>query len=90
MIVDTEEEDKPKKQLFVNIKSTCLVGYKCPLGNKAEYRTKISNNIIFSKAQEGLKRPAEIYEIADLMMPGAKKLEFGGQPQKGWLSLKHN
>lgn len=54
------------------------MGYKCPLGNKAEYRTKISNNIIFSKVQEGLKRPAEIYEIADLMMPGAKKLEFGG------------
>jgi N6-adenosine-specific RNA methylase IME4 len=56
------------------MKSTCLVGYKCPIGNKAEYRTKISNNIIFSKAGRGCSKPSEIYEIADLMMPGGKKL----------------
>lgn len=37
-----------------------------------------------------MKKPAEIYEIADLMMPGAKKLEFGAGPQKGWLNLKHH
>lgn len=54
------------------------MGYKCPLGNKAEYRTKVSNNIIFSRQLAGVKKPSEIYEIADLMMPGAKKMEFGG------------
>ena len=40
--------------------------------------------------QCGVKKPEEIYEIADLMMPGAKKLEFGGSSQKGWLNLKHH
>jgi N6-adenosine-specific RNA methylase IME4 len=74
----------------VNSKSTCLVGYKCPIGNKAEYRTKVSNNILFAKSLEGMEKPAEIYEIADLMMPGAKKLEFGNDAQKGWLNLKHH
>jgi mRNA (2'-O-methyladenosine-N6-)-methyltransferase len=63
------------------------VGYKCPSGNKAEYRTKVSNNIIFAKSMKGLRKPDEIYEIADLMMPGAKKLEIGGQAQAGWLNL---
>ena len=71
------------------MKSTCLIGYKCPLGNKAEYRTKVSNNVIFARAQQGVNKPLEIYEIADLMMPGGKKLEFGGKSQKGWLNLHH-
>jgi hypothetical protein len=90
MVADSDQDLTQEKNLFVNMKSTCLVGYKCPLGNKAEYRTKVSNNIIFARAQKGCTKPAEIYEIADLMMPGAKKLEVGGASLKGWLSMKHH
>lgn len=58
LITDDFEEKKNKEELFINMKSTCLVGYKCPLGNKAEYRTKVSNNIIFARALPGLRKPA--------------------------------
>lgn len=45
----TEDETTlSQNNLFLNSKSTCFVGYKCPTGQKAEYRTKISNNLIFS------------------------------------------
>jgi len=56
---ESEETEKNKKDsgLFINMKSTCLVGYKCPAGNKAEYRTKVSNNIIFAKSLKGLRKP---------------------------------
>lgn len=60
-MVATSDEATDTRELFVNMKSTCLVGYKCPLGNKAEYRTKVSNNIIFALAQKGIRKPAEIY-----------------------------
>lgn len=58
LISDSSEDTEKPRDLFINIKSTCLVGYKCPLGNKAEYRTKVSNNIIFAQALKGCKKPA--------------------------------
>lgn len=45
-------EDEVKlnqNNIFLNSKSVCFVGYKYPTGQKAEYRTKISNNLIFSR-----------------------------------------
>ena len=46
--VGEDDTDLTQNNLFLNSKSVCFVGYKCPTGQKAEYRTKISNNLIFS------------------------------------------
>lgn len=54
----------------------CLVGYKCPSGEHVEYHSKISNNIIFSPVRSKSQKPTELYEIIELMMPGAKKIEI--------------
>jgi N6-adenosine-specific RNA methylase IME4 len=36
-----------------------------------------------------IESPDEIYEIGDLMMPGARKLEIGFKEFGGWFTLKH-
>ena len=78
-------------QIFLNCRSTCLVGYKCSASQKTEYCTKISNNLIFSPEKVGsILKPEEIYDIQDLMMPGAKKLEIGLKEVEGWLTLRHH
>lgn len=68
----------------------CLVGYKCPVGEHVEYHSKISNNIIFSEVRKKSQKPDEIYDIVDLLMPGAKKIELfarNNNLRPGWFSL---
>ena len=68
----------------------CLVGYKCPTGQHVEYFSKVSNNLIFSEVTGKSQKPVEIYEIIEMMMPGARKLEIfarNNNLRKGWMSL---
>lgn len=53
-----------------------IISYKCPPGEHVEYHSKISNNIIFSSVRNKSQKPIELYEIIELMMPGAKKVEI--------------
>ena len=75
---------------FMQSFEICLVGYKCPPGEYVEYNSKISNNLIFSEALRNKQKPNEIYEIIELMMPGAKKIELFAKNQNlrpGWFAL---
>jgi N6-adenosine-specific RNA methylase IME4 len=75
MVNEVKYDENTDDEIFPNCRSTCLVGYKCSASQRTEYCTKISNNIIFSPDRPAsIEKPDEIYEIGDLMMPGAKKL----------------
>jgi mRNA (2'-O-methyladenosine-N6-)-methyltransferase len=79
-------------EFFLQSFEMCLVGYKCTQGEHVEYNSKISNNIIFSEAKKNNLKPNELYEIIELMMPGAKKIELFASNQNlrsGWFSLGH-
>ena len=68
----------------------CLVGYKCPSRKRMEYFSKVSNNIIFSEVRSKSQKPNELYEIIELMMPGAKRLEIfarNNNLRQGWFSI---
>ncbi|CAD8188317.1 unnamed protein product [Paramecium pentaurelia] len=75
---------------FMHSFEICLVGYKCPPGEHVEYHSKISNNIIFSPVRNKSQKPIEMYEIIELMMPGAKKVEIfarNNNLRHGWFSI---
>lgn len=68
----------------------CLVGYKCPSRKRVEYFSKVSNNIIFADVRSKSQKPDELYEIIELMMPGAKRLEIfarNNNLRHGWFSI---
>lgn len=67
-----------------------IISYKCPPGEHVEYHSKISNNIIFSPVRNKSQKPVELYEIIELMMPGAKKVEIfarNNNLRHGWFSI---
>jgi len=75
---------------FMHSYEICLVGYKCPPGQHFEYRSKISNNLIFSQVQIKSQKPKELYDIIELMLPGSKKIELFARNhnrRQGWFSL---
>jgi len=75
---------------FMHSFEMCLLGYKCPQGEYVEYNSKVSNNIIFADIRKKFQKPDELYEIIDLMMPGAKKIELFARNHNlrpGWFSL---
>ncbi|KAM3132446.1 hypothetical protein pb186bvf_015405 [Paramecium bursaria] len=75
---------------FMHSYEMCLVGYKCPQGDHVEYHSKVSNNIIFSPVRNKSQKPLELYEIIELMMPGAKRLEIFARNHNlrhGWFSI---
>lgn len=75
---------------FMHSFEICLVGYKCPIGEYVEYHSKVSNNLIFAEVRKKSQKPDELYEIIDLLMPGAKKIELfarNNNLKPGWLSL---
>ena len=75
---------------FMHSFEMCLVGYKCPAGEHVEYVSKVSNNLIFSEVRKKSQKPEELYEIIELLMPGAKKIELfarNNNLRPGWLSL---
>ena len=68
----------------------CLIGYKCPSNQHVEYFSKISNNLLFAEVTKKSQKPEEIYQLIDLMMPGAKKVEIfarNNNLRPGWLDL---
>jgi mRNA (2'-O-methyladenosine-N6-)-methyltransferase len=75
---------------FMHSYEICLVGYKCPVGETLEYNSKVSNNLIFANVRRKSQKPDELYEIIDLMMPGARKVELfarNNNLRTGWFSL---
>lgn len=75
---------------FLHSYEICLVGYKCPSGNHVDYKSKVSTNVILSEMNQKSKKPEEIYEIIEKMLPGSKKIELFARNQNlrdGWLSL---
>jgi hypothetical protein len=68
----------------------CLVGYKTVPGDSVEFVPRASNNVIFAYIIRESQKPVELYEIIELMMPGAKKIEFFARNhnlRNGWFSL---
>jgi N6-adenosine-specific RNA methylase IME4 len=75
---------------FMHSFEICLVGYKCQAGERVEYISKISNNLIFADIRSKSQKPDEMYEIIELLMPGAKKIEIFARNHNlrpGWFSV---
>ena len=75
---------------FLHSTETCLVGYKCPVGERCDFRAKISNDLIIADVRKKSQKPDHLYTLIDLMMPGAKKAEVFARNHNlrpGWLSL---
>lgn len=75
---------------FLHSTETCLVGYKSPAGERVEYRSKVSNDLIIADIRNRSQKPDQLYTVIDLMMPGAKKIEIfakNNNVRQGWLSL---
>lgn len=74
---------------FMHSHEICLVGMK-RTSRVVEFNSKISNNIIFSEIRAKSQKPEEIYEIIDLFMPGARKVEIfarNNNLREGWFSI---
>ncbi|KAG2392760.1 hypothetical protein C9374_011485 [Naegleria lovaniensis] len=59
-------------------------------GQKLQYISKVSNDILFSKVGIQSQKPKEVYEIIENMVPGARKIELFGRNhniRRGWLSV---
>lgn len=75
---------------FMHSYELCLVGYKSTPGVSLDYRSKISNNIIFAETRKKSQKPDQIYDIIELMFPGSKKIELfarNNNLRPGWFSL---
>jgi len=75
---------------FMHSFEMCLIGYKCPPGEQIEYNTKICNDVLFGEVRAKSQKPEELYEIADMLMPGSKKIELFARNHNlrpGWFSL---
>lgn len=75
---------------FLHSAEICLVGVKHSKNARLEYISKVSNDVIFGKIGIQSQKPDELYEIIDLMVPGARKVELFARNhnvRKGWLSL---
>ena len=75
---------------FLHSTETCLVGFKCPPGEKVDYHPLISNDLLIADVRKKSQKPDQLYTIIDLMMPGAKKIEIfarNNNLREGWLSL---
>ncbi|KAL9642803.1 hypothetical protein ABK040_009878 [Willaertia magna] len=59
-------------------------------GQKLQYISKVSNDVIFSKIGIQSQKPNDLYEIIENMVPGTRKIELFARNhniRKGWLSL---
>eukprot|EP01022_Parablepharisma_sp_SALTPOND_P008113 TRINITY_DN135226_c1_g1_i1.p1 TRINITY_DN135226_c1_g1~~TRINITY_DN135226_c1_g1_i1.p1 ORF type:complete len:440 (+),score=35.88 TRINITY_DN135226_c1_g1_i1:806-2125(+) len=75
---------------FLHSYEICLVGYKAKAGDCVEFVPRVSNNVIFADINGKSEKPTELYEIIELMMPGAKKIELfarNNNLRHGWFSL---
>lgn len=75
---------------FLHSTEMCIVGYKCPPGEKVEFRSKVSNDLIIADVRKKSQKPDQLYTVIELMMPGSKKIEVFARNNNlrgGWLSL---
>lgn len=75
---------------FLHSYEMCLVGYKSPPGECVEFVPRVSNNVILADVRGKSEKPRQIYEIVELMMPGAKKIELfarNNNLRHGWFAL---
>ncbi|EAR99108.2 MT-A70 family protein (macronuclear) [Tetrahymena thermophila SB210] len=88
----------PASNPFSVIDENILEENKSKGGNKKSeinleyphFFNKISNNVIFAEVRKKSQKPDEIYEIIDLLIPGAKKIELfarNNNLRPGWVSV---
>ena len=68
-------------------KEHCLVGVK---GDYKHINRNIDCDVLLTEVRETSRKPDEIYEIIERMVPGGRKVELFARPhnrRKGWLSL---
>jgi len=75
---------------FLHSTETCLVGYKCPEEETVDYQARVTNDLIISDLRKKSQKPDEMYNIIDLVMPNAKKIEIfarNNNLRPGWFSV---
>lgn len=75
---------------FLHSTETCLVGVKYLKGEVLEFISKVSNDVIFAEIRERSRKPDQLYQIIERMLPGSRKIELFARNhniRKGWLSL---
>jgi mRNA (2'-O-methyladenosine-N6-)-methyltransferase len=80
----------PHGYYLLHSTETCMVGYNCPAGERVEYRSKVSSNLIIADIRKKSQKPDQLYTIIDLMMHGAKKVDVFARNHNlkpGWLSI---
>jgi len=68
-------------------KEHCLIGRK---GDNNHINWNLDCDVLVSEVRETSRKPDEIYEIIERMVPGGRKCELFARPhnrRKGWLSL---
>lgn len=75
---------------FLHSTALCLVGVKTHPTKKFRLHCPISSNVIVGGVKTKSKKPQELYEIIERMVPGARKIELfarNNNLRMGWLSL---
>jgi N6-adenosine-specific RNA methylase IME4 len=71
---------------FLHSTEVCLIGVK----SGVDFIKRVSDDVIFAEVREKSRKPDELYEIVEQMMPGARKIELFARNwnvRPGWLSL---
>lgn len=75
---------------FLHSTETCLVGVKYRKGETLEFISKVNNDVIFAEVRERSRKPDQLYQIIERMLPGSRRIELFARNhniRKGWLSL---
>ena len=68
-------------------KEHCLVAYK---GDMTKFNRNVDCDVLVAEVRETSRKPDEIYEMIERMVPGGRKIELFARPhnrRRGWLSL---
>lgn len=68
-------------------KEHCLIGVK---GDTSKINKNIDCDVLLSEVRETSRKPDEVYDILERMVPGGRKIELFARPhnrRKGWMSL---
>eukprot|EP00753_Platysulcus_tardus_P001721 PLAT11481.1.p1 GENE.PLAT11481.1~~PLAT11481.1.p1 ORF type:complete len:677 (+),score=230.51 PLAT11481.1:23-2032(+) len=75
---------------FMHSTELCLVGWKSTPEQPLQLLARASNDVLFEQVRAKSRKPEQLYEIAEAMMPGAKAIELFARNhnlRRGWLSL---
>ena len=78
---------RTRGSLLDNSIELCLVGYKSLNKEYVQYKSKVSNNVIFADVKDEGEKPDEIFRICELMLPGGTRMNVGDQAKSGWMTL---